>query len=323
MRKQFVYGVLAMTALMCGAVSHASAPPHPGRHELRAEKHGRIVDADTGAGIPDAKVIAVWRQHSSGVSDMVSGGSWCNLQRIVVTDSDGRYMIPDVSRELDESETRFGSLSWNKSWSGWQLIVFKPDYIRTGKDYPVVKSEQGNSDNQQFTLDDRKVLDHRINGGDRACLPNQGCMPAFVWQARQPETSGGLLGHVDVQTIEMKKAQLSPNWVWVYYSTILTTGICPDGRGNDLSEPAYADIAKAMAYEVRPMACTLPPETSVDPISVGAFAGLSHPGPFNVKFINRVKELTGLPVSRQFDPLEKTRSTAEVLCRVVKEEESQ
>jgi hypothetical protein len=314
---------MVLAPLLVGTASCADVPPHPSSHELRVEKHGRVVDADTGTGISDAKVIAVWRQHSSGVSDMISAGTWCTLQRIVATDSDGRFAIPDVSHELDARDTQFGPLSLNKLWSDWQLIVFKPDYIRVGKDYPVVKPGQGNPYDQQFTLDDRKVLDHRINGGDRACLPNQGCMPAFAWQALPPETRVASAGHVEVQKIEMKKADLSPTWVWVYYSTILTTGACHDGRGSDLSEPAYADIAKAMAREVRPMACSMPPEKAIDPVSLGAFAGLSHPGPFNVKFLNRVKELTGLPVARQFDPLEKISTTGGVLCRAVKDEESQ
>jgi hypothetical protein len=321
MRNRCALGACALAALLFGTVSCASAPSHPSNHELRAEKHGRIVDADTGAGISGAKVIAVWRQHSSGVSDMVSAGSWCNLQKIVESDGDGRYVIPDVSRELDNRESQFGPLSLNKLWSEWLLIVFKPDYLRVGKDYPVVKAEEGNPYNQQFTLDDRKVLDHRINGGDRACLPDKGCMPAFAWQARAPETRGSLPGHVDVQTIEMKRADLSPPWVWVYYGTILTTGGCRDAHGDDLSEPAYADIATAMAREIRPMACTMRPETEIGSLSLSAFVGLSHPGAFDVKLLNRVKELSGLPVSRQFDPLEKVNARAEVLCRALREEE--
>lgn len=307
-------------ALLCAAPTSALAQ-HVSGHELRAEKHGRIVDADTGAGIADAKVIAVWRQHSSGVSDLVSGGSWCNLQKIVTTDANGRFTIPDVSHELHARELHFGPLSLNKLWSDWLLIVFKPGYIRAGMDYPAVNPEEGNPYNQWFTLDDRKVLDHRINGGDRACLPNKGCMPTFTWQARPPETRGMLLGHVDVRTIEVRGADLSPPWTWIYYGTILTTGGCHDAHGNDISEPAYADIATAMAHEIRPMACAMPPETVINPISLGAFAGLSHPGIFDVKFLNRVKELNGLPVARQFDPLEKINSRAEVVCRALMEEE--
>lgn len=255
MRKRFVLGVLGATALLCGTASCAFAPPHPGKHELRAVKHGRIVDADTGAGIADANVIAVWRQHSSGVSDMVSGGSWCNLQRIVVTDSDGRYTIPDVSHELDAREMHFGPLSLNKLWSDWLLIVFKPGYVRAGDLETLPKHEK------EF----------------------------FLWQVKSPETYGLAFGKVDVKTIAMKKVDLDAPNLLVYDSAILSTAGCSDSHGTPLDEPELGDIAKTIIAVVRPIPCAMPPEMPISVNMLNGYTNLVH----NPRFDHRIVEAVG------------------------------
>jgi hypothetical protein len=286
MRNRCALSACALAALLFGTASCAFAPLHPSNQELRAEKHGRIVDADTGTGIPEANVIAIWRQHSSGVSDMVSAGTWCNLQRIMVTDAEGRFVVPDVSRELDERELHFGALSLNKLWSDWLLIVFKPGYVRVG-------------DLETLAKHDREF---------------------FSWQVEPPETQGRP-GKLDVKPTAMKKVELDAPKVWAYYGVLLSSGGCNDSHGKRLNEPAYGEIATAMSAQVRSMPCAMPASTPIDANSFGAFVGLSHPGAFDVKFYERVKKLSGLPPSERFDPLEKVSTTAGALCQAVTDEE--
>ncbi len=253
MRNPFVPGV---AALMCATAAFSFTPRHPGDHELRAEKYGRVIDANTGAGISDARVIVVWGQNSSGVSDMISAGSWCNLQRISVTDADGRYAIPDVSRELDAKELHFGLLSLNKLWSDWQLIVFKPGYVRAG---------------------------------DLEILPRHE-KQLFLWEVEAPETHGAPFGKVEVKTVAMKKMDLDAPNVWIYYSAILSAGRCSDSHGRPLDEPGRGEIAKAMSALVRIMPCEMPRETVITPHALAAFGWVLD----DSVFFDRIKALEHL-----------------------------
>ncbi len=242
-------------------------------HELRTEKNGRIVDADTGMGIADAKVIARWGQYSSGVPEMVSAGSWCNLQKIVTTDADGRFIIPDVSHELDAAEMHFGPLSWNKLRSEWFLVVFKPGYVHMGVD---AESKGRTVYDAKESADDRKVLHHLITGDNAGCYPapSQGCLDRFAWQGPVVEAITGVGGKVAVKTITMKKVELSPFELWTYYGTLLSTAQCSSGHKGELNQSELSDIAKAMADQVRPTLCAMPAETLIDPNKLAAFTGL-------------------------------------------------
>ena len=242
-------------------------------HELRTEKNGRIVDADTGMGIADAKVIARWGQHSSGVPEMVSAESWCNLQKIVTTDADGRFIIPDVSHELDAAEMHFGPLSWNKLRSEWFLVVFKPGYVRMGVD---AESKGRTVYDAKESADDRKVLHHLITGDNAGCYPapSQGCLDRFAWQGPAVEAITGAHGNVVIKTITMKKVELSPFELWTYYGTLLSTAQCSSGHKGELNQSELSDIAKAMADQVRPALCAMPAETLIDPNKLAAFTGL-------------------------------------------------
>ena len=242
-------------------------------HELRTEKNGRIVDADTGVGIADAKVVALWTQHSSGVPEMVSAESWCNLQKIVTTDADGNYTIPDVSHELDAAETHFGTLSLNKLRSEWLLVVFKPGYVRVGED---VEPKGRTVYDAKQSADDRKVLHHLITGDNAGCYPapSQGCLDRFAWQGPAVEAITGAHGNVVIKTITMKKVELSPFELWTYYGTLLSTAQCSSGHKGELNQSELSDIAKAMADQVRPTLCAMPAETLIDPNKLAAFTGL-------------------------------------------------
>ena len=287
MRNQILSGILTVTTLLAGAVSCATADPRrPTGHDLRAEKQGRVVDSETGVGISDAKIIAVWKQHSSGVSGMVSAGTWCNLQKIVTTDDEGRFVLPDTSHELEERETHFGRLSLNELWSDWLLIVFKPGYVRAG-DLEILPTHERH---------------------------------LFLWQVEPPEMFDMPLGRVGIRPVAMKKVVLDAPSLWIYFSAVLTSARCNDSHGTRLTDSELGDITNAVATAVRPMPCALPPSTSIAPTSFSAFAGLSHPNGFDVKFFERVKSLNGLPTSERFDPLDKVTTTAGALCQAVTEE---
>jgi hypothetical protein len=59
------------------------------------EMNGRVVDAETGAPIPGALVIAEW---SGDVGGPVQSSQVCFHMEIATTDADGRYHIPGWSR---------------------------------------------------------------------------------------------------------------------------------------------------------------------------------------------------------------------------------
>lgn len=312
----------ALTVLLFAAVLHATGCAAVGvggssNHELRAEKNGRIVDADTGQGIADVNVIANWEESFSGAAHIASAGSWCVLQKIVKTDQDGRFTLPDVGKELDLSDrgTRvgvappFGVITSSNDFS-WKLILYKPGYVRVGKDFPVVKPEEGNPYNQWFTWDDRKVLDHRINGDKRACLPDQGCMPSFAWETSLPDISGSALGHVSVQPIGMKKVELAPPALWLYYGTILSKSQCYAARKGDLNQPEIAEMEHSTSTLVRPMPCMMPPAATITAAAATSYAGLVG-GKEIFTRIEKFGETTW--------PWKDT--TAEVLCKASRVEE--
>ncbi len=57
-----------------------------------AEKHGRVIDAQTGKGLPNVAVIVTYNLWSS--TPMQAGDGGCMHQKIVWTDADGSYVIP-------------------------------------------------------------------------------------------------------------------------------------------------------------------------------------------------------------------------------------
>ncbi|MGH7746655.1 MAG: carboxypeptidase-like regulatory domain-containing protein, partial [Candidatus Dormibacteria bacterium] len=127
--------MLAILLALLATTSSAFEPRHISNNELRTEKLGRIVDAATGAGIPDAKVIAVW---GALAADASGSGYMCQLQRIATTDAAGNYVIPDVSHDLDLSRRGTGGLhtpmgiGYHSLDFDWHLMVFKPGYVRVG-----------------------------------------------------------------------------------------------------------------------------------------------------------------------------------------------
>lgn len=221
---------------------------HVSSAELRAEKHGRVVDADTGAGIPGVKMIANWRTRSDGVPGVVSGGIWCDLQTIVTTDAQGDYTIPDVSSQLDLSDrgtahhVTGGGLVNVTHDADWLLIAFKPGYVRTGDK-------------------------------DKLRAASFGELGGFGWESA-PDTSVLRQGKVEINPIAMHKEDLAPPSLWVYDSKILAGARCRDRMAHDIDQPEMADIAKTMDAIVRPLPCTMPADTALTPIVRKLFTSL-------------------------------------------------
>lgn len=315
---------LCVAAVFCGGAFGVHAQDRVSSHVLRAEKYGRIVDATTGDGIPDVKVIATWRESSSGSPHIASASTWCALQKVTTTDANGNYTFPTVADELDLSDRGthrgiappFGIVSV-KNDATWRLVAFKPGYVRVGED---PRHKEGDLYDRTTSRDDRKILEHLVRGSREGCHPYEGCMIEFAWKNYPPDTSSDPLGKVSVETIKMRKVDLDPLDAWTYYGAILSSGQCHDGHGKDISPPAVGDIARATGTLVRPMPCAMPSDAVIDPSSFGAFAGLSHPGRFDVTFFNRVKELDGAAPSQHFDPLERITTTAGTLCRALQKE---
>lgn len=221
---------------------------HVSSAELRAEKHGRVVDADTGAGIPGVKMIANWRTRSDGVPGVVSGGIWCDLQTIVTTDAQGDYTIPDVSSQLDLSDrgtahhVTGGGLVNVTHDADWLLIAFKPGYVRAGDK-------------------------------DKLRAASFGELGGFGWESA-PDTSVLRQGKVEINPIAMHKEDLAPPSLWVYDSKILAGARCRDRMAHDIDQPEMAGIAKTMDAIVRPLPCTMSADAALTPIVRKLFTSL-------------------------------------------------
>lgn len=67
-------------------------------HEVLAEKHGRVVDAQTGEGLADVTVaVNFYFVHFTPFRSF----SGCAHQKLVHTDAEGYYHVPDASNDVD------------------------------------------------------------------------------------------------------------------------------------------------------------------------------------------------------------------------------
>ncbi len=269
-------------------------PRHISNRELRMEKHGRVVDADTGAGISDVKLIVSWRTSSTGLSGLYGGGTWCDLQKIVTTNAAGNYTIPDVSSELDISDRGthggFTPMGWlsTKHDADWIMIAFKPGYVR---------------------LDDMKIF-RRVQANWSEIY--------FDWPTT-PDVAISI-GKFSVQPIAMRKSDLELTDNWQYDAWVLSGTKCSDRMAHNISRPELSEIAEEMISIVRPIPCTLPAPQVLSPAAFGAFARLSHPGPFDLKFLETIKALNGDKNPSRFDPTERINATAGTVCRALNAE---
>jgi hypothetical protein len=267
---------------------HAAEPRHVSDEEMRAAKHGRVLDVDSGAGIPGVKVIVNFRGSTTGSPGFTGGGAWCNLQKVVTTDANGDFTIPDVSKELDLSSRGTHGLGLMSATNDtdWVLSTFKPGYVRVSDIEGIERAKQGKG-----TL--QTVPDAHLRSGKAEVAP-----------------------------IAMRRLELAPADLWIYYGIIASTGLCTDRMAKDNETPEIAEILESIRKIVRPMPCAMTGDTAIAPEAFNQFQALSHDGRFNPPFVERVKILQGgQPPARGFDPTERVATTAGVLCRALKEED--
>ena len=276
----------------CATANAYTESRHASNRELRAEKYGRVVDAETGAGIPGVKFIVNWRTSSTGLPGLTGGGgTWCDLQKIVVSDPDGNFMIPDVSKELDISDrgtrssmTAMGLLSVTHD-TDWVISAFKPGYVGVSDLEALQRAKEG--------------------------LGTVQIIPEVSFHQSK----------VVVKPIAMRKMTLAPTDLWLYYSIVSSTGVCSDRMANAIEQPELAEIRGVMKDIVRPMVCAMPADTALSPEAFTSYQTLAHAGRFDMPFFEKVKSLQGIaPSSRGYDPTERVSTTAGILCRVMKEE---
>jgi|GEM_PF-1903470 len=286
-------------------------------HELRAEKHGRIVDLPTGAGIADALVIAAWEESSAGIAGMISAGSWCELQKSTRTDQDGRFVFPDVSRELDLSDrgTRLhlspiGPLASSHDHT-WQLLVFKPGYVRMGTQTDAKTLAT------QMRSNDSLVLEHIVTGDHTGCLISSTaiCMDNFIWQLEAPETGGHFYGEVEIKTIRLQKVESLPR-LWIYYNYLLNAARCSHGTAQSNNEPGHVELARSISSAVTPMPCSMSIDTPVSSVELKNFSWLNRDGIYDMKLLSRVAAMEEKETTDHVPP-DQLSTTAGRLCHAL------
>jgi len=211
--------VITVVAWTC--VAGACAATQAGVHSAEGSnppKRGRVVDADTQAGVPGALVVAVWSTDHAGLPGMVSSSTTCEAQTSAMTDREGRFDLsgiddapPGISRaSLGDSRERL-------------LIVFKPGYVR-GNDLDILPTH------------DRKL---------------------FSWQVYPPESNDAIPGRVDLKKIRLKKAELTSPDTWVYDNAILRSAQCDDRLSNDRSTPEFQTFAQMLRATLRASPCAM------------------------------------------------------------------
>lgn len=275
--------------------------------ELLYEKHGRVVDATTGAGIAGVTVIATW--HSSGFG-WSGGGGGCDLAKVATTDTNGDYVITDISKELDISRRRpermFPSLSLDSSWLdySWRLVVYAPGYLRKGDA----------EDFQARPLSSEPTP----NPGD----PHHMLAPIqtvyFAWQISLPRvTSVGKV--VEVAPIQLIPTKLDPSHEIVYYERVLRAmnncGRVYSARGSAYSPPEIAAIQQDMQQRIRDLPCSLPPTAIIESNVVDEYMYLFVNFPLTTQ---RTLERAGL--TNKYGPPWHKATTAGLLCNAVTEE---
>ncbi len=96
--------------------------------KVLAEKRGRVVDAQTGKGLPGVAVIVNYVLWSS--TPMQTGYSGCIHQKIAWTDADGSYVIPNASKDIDVAEDMLWRMlpGFSRNY-GWMLDYYKEGYV--------------------------------------------------------------------------------------------------------------------------------------------------------------------------------------------------
>lgn len=230
--------MIAVAIILTAFAAHNVAfGRHASNEELLSEKHGRVIDAQTGGGIAGVQVFGVW---DVAWQNFHSGGFGCKLQKAVTTDPNGNYILPNVAKELDLSRRK--NSSW---WSvivhndyssadyGWRVVVYKRGYLRKG-------------DAEQFNL--------------RPQLRTEGFSVGFPWEGGMNQDATFANGTVLVDPIELVEDTLDPIQRIAYFDRLRSALNCRV----DPDSPAVAEVKRSVAREARELPCAMPPEQLID-----------------------------------------------------------
>ncbi|PZQ10474.1 MAG: hypothetical protein DI564_15920 [Rhodanobacter denitrificans] len=91
-----------------------------------SEKRGRVVDAQTGKGLADVAVVV---NYESTFFTPFRTSSDCLHQKILRTDAEGYYFVPDASKDVDVADGLLLRMlpGFSESY-GWVLLYYKEGY---------------------------------------------------------------------------------------------------------------------------------------------------------------------------------------------------
>lgn len=241
--------VAVLFALFVTSVLAAGDYRRVSNDELLHEKHGRVVDANTGVGIANVTVIATWDSSASGGWSGSGGG--CELAKFAKTDANGAYVIPDISAELDVSHRHDSPKLW---WPGrdngwldysWRLILYAPGYLREG-------------DAEAFERSPLSSERRPIPGNSHYALAPVATVE-FPWKFYPPRVTS-VDKVVEVAPVRVIPAKMDALHEIVYYNRILrAVNNCGVGR----SPPEVAVLQEDMRRRIREVPCSLPSSTVV------------------------------------------------------------
>ena len=94
-------------------------------------------------------MIANWLTDSTGIAGVANGSTWCNLQKIALTDEHGEFDFAAVNSELNTSDegTRIGHTPFGVATQThemtYRIYAFKPGYIPSGKEEEINYATEG------------------------------------------------------------------------------------------------------------------------------------------------------------------------------------
>lgn len=227
-KHKFLYWVLIPLLLVVGWV----LLPLASNAIVYGSKSGQIVEAETGAPISGAFVIA---SAAFAARNPVEGGTHGVMYRTIVqSDANGRFEIPS---------------SWSTAVMpvpfvhnvvpriAWTVTVVKPGYILAS---------------------DENQVDSITSGGRKELRPRSTTAP--------PQTQGWM-GTWTLAPLKLKKRDLTPRQASTYYSEMI--GALGFQTPTQRFLPAEVAVRKAIYDELVPLACNADPKSLLDWDAVG------------------------------------------------------
>src|SRR5581483_4916046 len=198
--------------------------------DVYLRKTGRVIDADTGEGIPGAFVVA----DANFIESVLKTGTLSEYRLILRTDSKGNYAIPSTWQYAISPRFYWMTFFFESSKHTWTVLALKPGYIEDADEQNLVPP----------TAD----VDYRPR------------------VSRQRVSSWSGLS-VNVQPIKLRKHNLSSAQAIVYYRGIALYGVGDSPEADyEMNRAISAYIASTFCSETS--ANPLTPKAAIDEISI-------------------------------------------------------